>query len=117
MEFWIKVLIFIAILVITYFVLEYFWEINYLEMAWESIVDLIDAFRNLEWNPVALGLTITFSSIIWIILWGTPFWSTIPLEQCGRFLICMRSLPHKIFFSIGTPLIGYVLVNRRLNNE
>ena len=104
-------------MVIAYFVLEYFWEINYLEIAWESITDIGSAFTEIEWNPVALSLTIIFSSIIWFILWGTSWWDTIPLSECGRILICLTSFPHKIFFTIGTPLLGYPLALRSLNKD
>lgn len=117
MEFYLKLLIFIAILVIAYFVLEYFWDIAYLEIAWETITDIGSSFTNIEWDAKALTLTLVFSAIIWGILWFTPFWSTIPLSECGRFLICLRSLPHKLFFTIGTVLFGYPLALRRLNND
>jgi len=117
MEFYWKLILFIAIMVIAYFILEYFWDIDYIEIARETITDIGSTFTNVEWDARALTLTIVFSSIIWGILWFTPFWSTIPLSECGRFLICVRSLPHKLFFTLGTLLFGYPLALRSLNKD
>ena len=100
---WMRVGIFIAILVIAYFIMRYF-EIDPIMGFWESI-------SGMEWNLKALILTILFSSLMLAFIWKSPMWITP--EVC-RFTK-VTCPPMKILISILLPIIGYPLAANALN--
>ena len=93
----IKLGIFVAILVIGYFVLRHY------EM--DPVVGLWEALSSMEWNPTALVLTLLFSALLWAIMWKNPMWVNSVAYGTGS----------KIFLSIATPIVGYPLAVRALN--
>ena len=101
---WVKLGIFVAILIIAYFVLRYY-EMDPIMGFWESI-------SGVEWNPVALILTLSFSALMWAIMWKTSWWAA-PTEAY-RFTL-VYGVPMKTLISILLPIIGYPLAVRSLN--
>ncbi len=100
---WVKLGIFIAILIIAYFILRYY-EIDPIIGFWEAI-------SGMEWNPLALILTILFSALLLAIVWKTPMWATPEVCRFTR----INCLPMKTLISILLPIIGYPLAVRALN--
>ena len=100
---WIKVSIFIVILIIAYFVLRH------LEM--DPIVGIWEAISGIEWNLSALVLTLLFSSLMLAFIWKSPMWVT---PETYRFTQ-ITGTPMKILMSILLPIIGYPLAVRALN--
>ncbi len=103
MELWTRVIIFIVILIIAYFILRYY-EMDPILGMWESLSEI-------EWDPKALILTLLFSSIVLAFIWKSPMWATP--EEAYRFTK-ITGIPMKILLSILLPIIGYPLANRAL---
>ena len=100
---WMRLGIFVVILVIAYFILRHF-EIDPVIGFWEAI-------SGMEWNLKALILTLLFSSIMIAIIWKTPMWAT---PETYRFTQ-VTGPPMKILISILLPIIGYPLAVSALN--
>ena len=100
---WIKVTIFILILVIAYFVLKHF-DMDPVMGFWEAITEI-------EWDIKALVLTILFSSLMWAIMWKTSMWATPEIYRATQ----ITGLPMKTLLSILLPIVGYPLAVRSLN--
>lgn len=101
---WIKLAIFLVVLIIAYFILRRF------EM--DPIISLFEAVTELEWDLKALILTLLFSSLMWAIMWKTSMWATP--EEAYRFTR-INGMPMKMLLSILLPIIGYPLTVRALN--
>ncbi|KKL68214.1 hypothetical protein LCGC14_2127180 [marine sediment metagenome] len=100
----IKLGIFVAILVIGYFVLRYF-EIDPIVGTWEAVSEM-------EWDPKALILTLLFSVLVLAFIWKSPMWATP--EEAYR-ITKITGVPMKTLLSILLPVIGYPLAVRALN--
>lgn len=93
----IKIGIFVAFLIIGYFILRYF------EM--DPIVGFWEAISGLEWNLTALVLTLLFSSMMWIMVWKSPIWVNSTAFGTGS----------RIFLTVALPIVGYPLAVRALS--
>ncbi len=101
---WMKLAIFVVILIIAYFVLRYY------EM--DPVLGMWEAVSEVEWDITALVLTIGFSSIMWAIMWKTSMWATP--EEAYRFTQ-ITGVPMKVILSVLLPIIGYPLAVRARN--
>ena len=95
----IRLIIFVLILVIGYFILRHY-EIDLVMIVWESISEL-------EWNPTALVLTLLFSALLWAMMWKSPLW--LNSTAFGT--------PSRIFLTIALPIVAYPLSVRALTKQ
>ena len=101
---WMKVTIFILILVISYFVLKHF-DMDPVMGFWEAITEI-------EWDLTALVLTFIFSSLVLAFIWKSPMWAT---PEIPYRLTQITGIPMKILMSILLPIISYPLAVRARN--
>ncbi len=96
----IKIIIIIVLMIVTYFLLKFFMDIDLIE-------EMVGSIKDIEFNWTALILTLVFSSMMWAIMWMNPIW-----KASTAF-----GTPSKIFLTIALPIIGYPLAVRSLNKQ
>lgn len=96
---WIKIGIFVVVLVAAYIFLRY--------QSIDPFAALFESFSEMEFNMTALVLTLAFSVLMWFIIWKNPFWVSSTAY----------SVFDKIFLTVAVPVVGYPLAVRALNKD
>ena len=96
----IKLIIAAVIIIAAYFILKIYFDMDVLVAAWELISEL-------EFNWTVLVITLIGSVLLSTMIWKSPLW--VSSDAFG--------FKEKLFLTIGTPIMGYIMGMRAWNKH